>query len=94
MYISSIYCALEPWLKLSCPREGEEAAAAAHRFWETTARVLCFESVVFEKTVEGVRGDLVAVLRDLAEQPALESWLLVRRRDVRSIAPANAGEQI
>lgn len=32
---------------------------------------------------------LDAVQRDLAEQPAFNSWLLFCRRDVRSIAPSN-----
>lgn len=44
----------------------------------------------FEEVVADIRGALDVVHRDLAEQPAFNSWLLFCRRDDRSIAPANA----
>lgn len=42
--------------------------------------------------IEDIRGDLEVVHRDLAEQPAFNSWLLCRT-DNRSIAPANANNR-
>jgi hypothetical protein len=51
------------------------------------------ERAVFEDAVEEIRGDLEAVQSDLAEQPAFRSWLLFCRRELLSIAPANAQEK-
>lgn len=73
---------------------GAEATAAAYLFWEITARVRRFdERAVFEEEVAEIKGDLEAVHRDLAEQPAFNSWLLFCLSDDRSIAPANAMEE-
>jgi len=47
------------------------------------------ESEAFDEAFEQRRGFDV-VHRYLAVQPALRSWLLFCRREVRSIAPANA----
>jgi hypothetical protein len=59
-----------------------------------TARVRRFDArAVFDEEVAGVRIDLEAVQRGLAEQPAFRSWLPFCRRDDRSIAPANAEEE-
>jgi hypothetical protein len=54
-----MYCALAPWLKVSCPC-GAEAVCAAYRFCEITASVRRFEErAVFEEIFEEIRGDPV-----------------------------------
>ena len=73
---------------------GEEAAASAYLFWEMTASVRRFDDrAVFEEALEEIRGDLEVAQSDLAEQPAFRSWLLFCRRELLSIAPANAQEK-
>jgi hypothetical protein len=68
---------------------GEEAAVECLFCKITDSGRLFEERTDFEEVFEERRGFDV-VHRYLAEQPALRSWLLFCRREVRSIAPANA----
>jgi hypothetical protein len=73
---------------------GEEATAAACLFWEMTVSVRRFEErTVFEDAVEEIRGVPEVAQSDLVEQPAFRSCLLFCRRELLSIAPANAQEK-
>jgi len=74
---------------------GAEATAAAYRFWDITASVRRFEeSADFEEELKDSKGVLEVVESERPEQPAVKSWPLVRRNDVRSIAPANAHKEV